>query len=253
MSLINEALKRAQHQRKVEEAGYSPPVPGGSSHHITHRGKPMASHTLVLIVAGSVAIVVLTVVATVYLLRDDSTPAVDRAPAPAIVKSTEVAPTDTASTPAVVLSIPAPAVTPIKETVPAPVVAAPITPPVKEAPSAPVTKPAATPVAVAPQPAAPAAKPAPVTPDVVAQAPAANPPAAVVPSAPPDQQVLIFLDNLRIMGVRFAGIDSKVLISDRVYRVNDIIERNFGLRLVEVQPDRLFFVDAKGVAYTKNL
>jgi hypothetical protein len=85
--------------------------------------------------------------------------------------------------------------------------------------------------------------------------PAVAKPAPSVATAPlvPDQQVLIFLDNLKILGVRFSGIDSKVLIGDRVFRVNDVIERNFGLRLVEVQPDRLFFVDAKGIAYTKNL
>ena len=74
-----------------------------------------------------------------------------------------------------------------------------------------------------------------------------------MPTVTPDQQVLVYLDNLRIMGVRFSGLESKVLIGDRVYRVNDVIERNFGLKLVEVQPDRLFFVDARGVTYAKNL
>ncbi len=266
MSLINEALKRAQHLRKEEAAGHATPPPGDPSHRIAHRGKPMASQTLMLIVAGSVAIVVITVVATVYLLRDEKpSPATDRAPAPAVVKTPEVAPASTDTAPAVVLSIPNSATnTTTAQTAAAPVVTAPIpapvvaklTPPAPK-PVTPVTQPVTQPVAAATVPAATVPTSAPATTAPIATAPAATSPVATAPAAAasvaPDQQVLIYLDNLRVLGVRFSGLDSKVLIGDRVFRINDIIERNFGLRLVEVQPDRLFFVDARGAAYTKNL
>ena len=256
MSLINEALKRAQHLRKEEAAGHATPPPGDPAHRVAHRGKPMASQTLMLIVAGSVAIIVITVVATVYLLRDDDTvPAVDRTPAPAVVKIPEAAPASTETAPAVVLSIPnaaagttaaQPVTTPaITAPVPAPVAAKP-TPPAPT-PAAPVTQPVTPPIAAATVPAASVAAPAPIATAPITPAPAA------AANVAPDQQVLIYLDNMRVLGVRFSGLDSKVLIGDRVFRINDIIERNFGLRLVEVQPDRLFFVDGRGAAYTKNL
>jgi hypothetical protein len=149
-----------------------------------------------------------------------------------------------------VLSIPTPAAAtattqPVTAPVTAPVAAKPKPPAPK--PTAPVNQPVSPPIATATAPAVSVAPTAPVATAPVTPAPAA------AASVPPDQQVLIYLDNLRVLGVRFAGLDSKVLIGDRVFRINDIIERNFGLRLVEVQPDRLFFVDAKGAAYTKNL
>lgn len=252
MSLINEALKRAQRQRKADDAGYAPPVPGQTGGHtVAHRGKPMSSQTLILIVAGAAALIVLSVVATVYLLRDEAAPAAPAA-TPANVAQAPIEPAPAkGAPPQVVLSIPAPAEKPADvppvETKPAPAPA-----------QAPAAAPAKTPAAVAatPTPAAPttvATTPAKVAPAQPEPAPTAPAPAALVPTVTPDQQVLVYLDNLRIMGVRFSGLESKVLIGDRVYRVNDVIERNFGLKLVEVQPDRLFFVDARGVTYAKNL
>lgn len=254
MSLINEALKRAQHQRKVDEAGFAPPLPGGSAHRIPHRGKPMASQTLLLIVAGSAVLVVLTVVATVYLLRDNSGQPADR-PSPGVPPAAVAGQASADPTPTVVLAIPTPVAQPAIEPSPAaPVAAVPVVAPPVEKPATSGVIPALPAVASTPPPAVattplPApTSPGPVKPTVVKAAP----PAANVPLAP-DQDVLIYLDTLKIVGVRFSGIDSKVLIGDRVFRVNDVIERNFGLRLVEVQPDRLYFVDARGVAYTKNL
>lgn len=249
MSLINDALKRAQRQRKADEAGYAPPVPGQTGGHtVAHRGKPMTTQTLILIVAGAAALVMLSVVATVYLLRDD-TPTVPTPAAPATLAQTPVQPAPASdSAPQVVLSIPPPAEQPA-ETPPAEIKPTPTPAPVP-APVAPSEKaPAA--VAAATTPAA--TTPTAATPAAPAPLPPTPSPAPVAPAVTPDQQVLIYLDNLRILGVRFSGIDSKVLIGDRVFRINDVIERNFGLKLVEVQPDRLFFVDARGVTYAKNL
>ena len=121
MSLINEALKRAQRQRKADEAGYAPPVPGqtGGGHAVAHRGKPMGTQTLLVIVAGAAALIVLSVVATVYLLRDEATPASTPAPTPTLAQA-PVKPAPAAeAAPQVVLSIPAP-VEKLAEAKPAP-------------------------------------------------------------------------------------------------------------------------------------
>ena len=53
------------------------------------------------------------------------------------------------------------------------------------------------------------------------------------------------------MGIRSSGNESKVLMNDRVYRVNDIVDRNLGVKLTKVAPDSLTFTDANGATYVK--
>lgn len=80
-------------------------------------------------------------------------------------------------------------------------------------------------------------------------------PAAAAPAAPPrpDEKITAFVGTLRVAGVRALGEDSRVLINDRVYRVNDVIDRALGVRLVKVEAGSLHFVDGRGVAYVKHL
>jgi hypothetical protein len=85
----------------------------------------------------------------------------------------------------------------------------------------------------------------------IAEPPAAKPAPPAVP--PPDRRILAFLDNLHVTGVRAAGDDSKVLMNDRVYRMNDMVERELGLRLTGVSTTVLTFADEKGKTYTKSL
>lgn len=68
----------------------------------------------------------------------------------------------------------------------------------------------------------------------------------------PEPKILAFIDALRITGIRAAGADSKVLMNDRVYRVNDIVEHLLGVRLTGVEANALLFEDERGVAYRKN-
>jgi len=77
---------------------------------------------------------------------------------------------------------------------------------------------------------------------------AAEPPA---PVAKPDERVHAFIDAIRVTGIRSSGGDSRVLMNDRVYRVNDIVDRTLGLRLTKVEHDNLTFTDANGVNYVK--
>ena len=41
-------------------------------------------------------------------------------------------------------------------------------------------------------------------------------------------------------------------VNDRVYRINDIVERNRGLRLLKVETNSLTFSDAHGAIYVKT-
>jgi hypothetical protein len=83
-----------------------------------------------------------------------------------------------------------------------------------------------------------------------------NPPSAS--SAPldpskPDPKILAYLDALQVAGVRVSGTSNKVLMNDRVFRENEIVDHLLGLRLKKVESDMLTFVDERGVIYTKNL
>jgi hypothetical protein len=75
---------------------------------------------------------------------------------------------------------------------------------------------------------------------------------AAAGSARPDPRIQSFVDAIKVAGIRSSGTDSKVLMNDKVYRVNDIVDRSLNLRLVEVQADSLTFVDENSVSYTKN-
>jgi hypothetical protein len=106
---------------------------------------------------------------------------------------------------------------------------------------------------------APALVPAPVEPKTAAAPPNASPPAAAAaataaPSAHavPDNAVYAVIDKFQVTGIRSSGSESKVLMNDRVYRVNDIVDRNLGLKLIKVTSDSLTFVDRNGATYTKN-
>ena len=114
--------------------------------------------------------------------------------------------------------------------------------------------PSPTPVAATKPASAPVLHPLPAArqvPSPVISAPAA---AASVASAPESHNDLIqgIIDRYRISGVRAAGLDSKALVDGHVYKVNDLIDKSLGLKLVKVESDHLTFVDAQGETYVRS-
>lgn len=220
MSLINNALKKAQRQRAAEAEATSP-----GSNTPMRRGKSgMPAQTLILIVAGAAVIVVLSVVATVYLLR----------PAPEPLPAAPIPPVQIAA----VESTPAPSIT---------------VPPLNSAEPEP-TEPE--PVTNSPAP-EPSPEPPPETTPVEAPAEVIAPAIAIAQSPPPeparaDERIYAFIDKLQVMGVRSSGADSKVLMNDKVYRLNDLVDRALALRLIKVSANSLVFEDANGITYTKT-
>ncbi len=206
MSLINDALKKAQKQR----AGDNAPASGSTLHEgeasgsIAKRDKPPAFTTL-LIRIGLITGALLIVLVGTYLGRH-------RAPQP-IIQPTLAQPTSAPATPT-----PPPVVSTVKapDTVSLPI-------------------PAAAPAIVAPEP-------------------IVTPPPPPPPSAPPkfSPQAIIFVENLRISVIRASATDSKVLMSDRVYRTGDIVAYELGLKLVEITADSLTFENESGARYTRN-
>jgi hypothetical protein len=101
---------------------------------------------------------------------------------------------------------------------------------------------------------APTANPPIVTPPATAPAVTTATEAPKVSAAKPDPRVLVAIDGFKILGVRIgtAGKESKVLMNDRVYRLNDYVLPELGLKLTGVTSSTLTFEDSNGALYTKS-
>lgn len=251
MSLINEALKKAQRVHN-EDAG-NPSAsgePGGPR--IIRRGRADNTNTMVLIGSGALVLVVLSVVVTVYivnrpmqrehvvistpvlgtkeissapLIRDDPAPPILAAKnAPPVLIPTAPEATHVAAT-STVISLPASIIPPAS---PAELVRPPsssVSAPVSASPSAPVK----------------------------VEAVEAPPPAPALAPDAPDERIAAFVEAIRVTGIRSSGTESRVLMNERVYRVNDIVERTLNVRLIKAAADNLTFTDPRGVIYVKRL
>ena len=242
MSLINDALKKAQRERSgqpetpaVSASPAAPrpaagPAPGGS------RWLP-----------GLLALAVVGTGLAVWFLKPAAGPARSASP---VAATAPAAPLPVAATPPVALY---PSINDI---------AAPAPPP---APA--VSAPPAAPVASTPPagPEAPAIRlnlaPAPPT---AAPPPAEPPPAPAVPVASgtggptgitlhlQDPRIIAFLESARINGIRPTAEDPRLLLNNKVLRPGSVVDRDLGLRLVSIEPGKLTFVDAQGTIYTRE-
>lgn len=271
MSLINEALKKAEQAR----AGGLPEAPAApSAPVIAKRGRAIGTRTLVLL--GVVVVLVAVGGTTMLFLRSGPEPAsAPRAPGavkatvapaakPAAARTSEApSPTPTPSSPG---SAASPAATPApSSSMPVPTVnAPPATSSVTPAANVPPAAPAAAVSAPPPPPAAPVSAAPAIAPSTTVAVSAPSPAPPVTPASPavtaplanatprPDEKIAEYLDRLRILGVRSPGPDARVLIGERVYRINDVVDRSLGIRLQKVDPGKITFIDAAGVTYTKN-
>jgi hypothetical protein len=254
MSLINDALKKAQKMRTQDPVALAPSLPNNNSGPVVRRAQPMPARRLVGIVAGGALLVAGSVLATAFWLRKPgATPALLPAAHPSSVSESPPPLTRPVEpSPAAVLNAPAPIV--------------PATPPAIAGATTPVAPKAETPPAAA-RPVVPVPPPESLpppsteTPNVSPASEAHAPPMAspeVRPAAPParaarfDARAQAFVDALHVTGIRASGSDSKVLMNDRVFRLNDIVERALALRLTGVAADQLTFTDGNGVVYTRN-
>ncbi len=264
MSLINDALKKAQ---KLQLQGQAPPpsIPGGlpgtsgpaSQPASSGRDRPLTGQLFMLLAFGAGAIIALSVLATVYLLRRPSAPVVAQAPAASVVpEKPMVTPVTKTTSPALSQMAPpftpaqnpAPISAPALEKSPPPISSSTMAPAVAATPTAPRT--IQSPAIIMPLP------PAPSLPSGSGQsqpvASVSNPSSGLDPSKP-DPKILAYIDALQVAGVRVASTGNKVLMNDRVYRQSEIVDHLLGLRLKIIESDTLTFIDERGVIYTKNL
>ena len=219
MSLINEALKKAQRLRREEAAGVAEPeVATSGVTRITKRGRARTARMIVLLAGGAAALIVFSTALTVYLIN--RTPAPPGRPAPAKTVSTSGKP---------------PATETPESATGAPDLAVPTTTPQETNPVVVLTPP--------------------VDPATTATDP--SPPAMVITQLPPglakpDERIVVFVEALKVAGIRSSGNESRVLMNERVYRVNDVIDRALGVKLVSVAANALTFADPNGATYQKQ-
>lgn len=223
MSLINDALKRAQRDRTSHAQAPLPHAPGASSLRPAGRsGPPWLLIGLGATIGGLFALV------AVLLLRPS---------APASAPIAAAAPLAAPATPPPATQASAAVASP-------PAVTLPVSLTSTETPSA-ATSTAATLTAD------PVRATAATAPLVIPSVPA---PVAATPAGParPTPRLIQAVEALRVTGIRAAGADSKVLMNDRVYRVGDIVDHELQIRLTAATAQSLTFVDETGASYTRN-
>ncbi len=249
MSLINEALKKAQKQRTGESTPL-PAIGGESAERIARRSKPAGFNTLLLWLGIGGTVLAVVVVAGVFLLRKPpSSPVVATAPAPVLVPPSALVASTPAPKPAgpeAVPAAPAPTIASRSNATPASAsaVGATTTPP--PAPVAPHKPEASAPAVVAvPAPSVPAAA------IDVAVPPKPEPAKPALPGKL-EPRAINYIESLHVAGIRASSTDAKVLMNDRVYRVGSIVEREMGLKLTGITSNSLTFEDEHGASYTRT-
>ena len=230
MSLINQALRKAQRDRTPNRM--APPSENSAMpDQVRTAGNGMNTNLVIGLVAGFASLIGLVVGLMFVVLQKDPAPVPHPAPSVAVTQAPQPA------------------------TVPAQPLAAPTTPALIPAPAP--TAPVATEspslleeLRIAREAAeAKAAAEAAEARKVEAAALAAKAKAAAGPS----KDIIKWLETATISGVRLSESGSKVILNNKSYAVGDIVNFGLGLKVLIIQQQRVLFIDANGKKYLKQL
>ncbi len=311
MSLINDALKKAQKAHSTDNA---PPPPVGQSHSVSHgmgKGQLMKIFLAAVVVLGifgtSVAFLILGLMgdkevepAETQALASSAAPVLSNKEASASQKVVPVSKPEPAITSPKANMVPVP-IEPVAAAKPRPAeISQPAAKPTpapapKEAPpsSAPVTgfglvrqtvvrgnenaglvddvldsepQKTVTPVPASPTPAiaqnrpqaeatpatsTPQAKSAPAQQKEIVKATPMPTASKQTPAAAKDPVIADYVDKLVIQGIRLSGVNSKVLMNNKVFRLNTYVNRDLKLTVISISKERIIFADNVGIRYTK--
>jgi hypothetical protein len=228
MSLINDALKKAQKQRTGDapELNKLPSIGGEPAARIAKRGKPPGFNSLLLWIGLGATTFIVLIVGGFFIVRAlTAHPETTTPIKPAAVAQTTPVPVTVTAAPAA--TVPSVSTSGTASVPPATTVQAP------------------TPVVVA------ETKPVAVVP-VVLPPPEPEVPKPAAPVGKMESKAVAYIEALRVAGIRASATDSKVLMNDRVYRTGDTIEHQLGLKLAVITASSLTFEDEKGARYTRN-
>src|SRR5258708_6274891 len=245
MSLINDALKKAQKQRTGESTPLAamPGVGGESAARIAKRAKPVGFNSQLIRLGLGAGAVLVFITGGWFVMH--KRPA--KKPEISAVSGQQSA----AQTP--------PAAPTTENGEPRPEPAVPKLEPSSGAggPASTFVLPVVTPPPPTPEPVvvkksetkSVPSSPATQRPDEPAMAQRA-PAQPALPLAKLEPKAITYIENLHIAGIRASATDSKVLMNDRVYRVGDIVEHEMNLKLIGITANSLTFEDERGGRYT---
>lgn len=228
MSLINQALRKAQRDRTPERMSTGDSMSGGPENHKIQAafGGSGFSPALMVGLALAVALLIgLVVGLSIVLFTGDSNAGTVTSSAPALGSTATTSPA--ASEPA------APQITPPTRAQTTPETATPnVLEELRRAREATEAK-------------------------AQAEAQAAVEPAAAGPEAraevEPNQAIIDWLRGSKISGVRLAGVDSRVILNGEAFSVGELVNFSLELKVVVIQESRVLFEDGNGKKYMKRL
>ncbi len=228
MSLINQALRKAQHQR----------TPNRPATAADHASAPPSSYTastskpglLIGLVAGIALLIGLVAGLTIVVLRKEPAPVAQQAILPAAPAAQVESPAQAEQT-IQPLAAPAPAL-PVEQDNPS------VLNELRLAREAAETKAAAD---------AAAAQKAEAT------ALAAKQAADAKAAAKPSQDIIQWLGHAKVSGVRLSDNGSKVILNNKAYSVGETVNVGLALKVLIIQEKRILFIDANGKKYLKQI
>ena len=219
MSLINQALRKAQQQRTPSRPATA--ADHASASHPNYTGNFNKSGLLIGLVAGIAVLIGLVAGLTIVVLRKDPAPVAQQAatlPAPA----KQIAPAT-------------PVIQPL---------AAPTQPLEQDSPSV-LNDLRIARVAAEAKAAADATS--------AKQVEAAKQLAATKAAAKPSQDIIQWLGKSKISGVRLSTSGNKVILNNNAYLVGETVNVGLGLKVLIIQEKRILFIDPNGKKYLKQL
>ena len=223
MSLINQALRKAQQQR-------TPSRPATAADHASasptnYRGNSNQSGLLIGLVAGIALLIGLVAGLTIVVLRIDPAPVTQQA-----------------------ATLPAP----VKQIAPATPVIQPLAPPTP-APTQPLEQ--GSPSVLNDLRLARVAAEAKAAADATSakQVEAAKQLAVTKAAAKPSQDIIQWLGKSKISGVRLSTSGNKVILNNKAYSVGETVNLGLGLKVLIIQEKRILFIDPNGKKYLKQV
>jgi flagellar basal body-associated protein FliL len=71
--------------------------------------------------------------------------------------------------------------------------------------------------------------------------------------AKPSQEIIEWLGRATISGVRLSPASNKVILNNRAYSVGEFVNSSLAIKILIIQEKRILFVDANGKKYLKQL
>ena len=227
MSLINQALRKAQHQRSPNTAS----TPEGTipSRPPSQQAAPNnKSGLLIGLVAGIALLIGIVAGLLIVLLRSEPAPAIQQTALP------KAAPAQAAQQ-SLSLNAPVATNTPTQTSEP-------VRPGVLE--ELRIAREATEAKAAAEARAAQEAE---------AAALAAKQAAEAAAAAKPSQDIIHWLAQAKISGVRLSGNASKVILNNKAYSVGDTVNASLKLKVMAIQENRILFIGPNGKKYLKQV